>query len=81
MSCYKPHYRLGRPEPMNDPDSWWIGKDRDAFTATRLNRQPILKARYGSQEVYTAGPVEPGWNERARRHTENAEARLDRIVA
>jgi hypothetical protein len=81
MSCYKPHYRLGRLEPMNDLESWWIGKDRAAFTATRIDRQPTLRARYGSRQEFTSGPIEAGWAERARRHTENEAAKLDRIAS
>ncbi len=66
-SSFNLQQTLGRPAPLEDGETWWLGLDRDTFYARVSQRREMLSARYGSTAVSLVGPLEPGFTERARR--------------
>jgi len=56
-----------KDSPTAPTTSWWLGKDQARFYTDVHDRQPTLKAKYGSAPISTIGPIEPGFTERGRR--------------
>lgn len=67
--------------PPVTTDSWWLDRSPADFYAIVRQRQPILAARYGSAPISIAGPIDVGFNERARRVKQAERERIQRLAS
>lgn len=80
------HYAIiGRPEPLNEPEAFWVDPavqtDRAAFYAKVRERADMLARKYGSAPIAIHGKIEPDFGERARRIKSNERERIERLSA